>query len=172
MRSRGAAVLMLCLAVCSAGIFVAQSRAAEGVVRIGTYDNRAIAIAYAHSQYLPLVEKTREYDSAEAAGDTVRMEEINEYMKALQRQLHRQGFGRAPVDDLLEPVADRMPGLAADLGVDAIVWICDFAGQGVEVIDVTMDLVGLYDPTQETIDMCRKVFEYEPVDLDELDDAD
>jgi len=55
-----------------------------------------------------------------AAGDTVGMHEINDEMEALQRKLHRQGFGRVPVDDLLEPIADRLPEPATGLDLDEI----------------------------------------------------
>ncbi len=169
MRSSRVVLGLVCVALVSTALFSVVARADDGGIRIGTYDSRAIAIAYARSAYLPLVEKTREFDLAEAAGDTVKMHEINDFMEALQRQLHRQGFSRAPVDDLLEPVAHMMPGLAAERGVDAIVWFCDYVGEGVEIVDVTMDLVGLCDPTAETLDMCSKLGSYEPVSLDELD---
>ncbi len=160
---------IVCAVLIAAIVLPVAATAADDIVRIGTYDNRAIAIAYARSSYLPHAEKTQEFDRAEAAGDTVRMQEISDEMEALQRQLHRQGFSRAPVDDLLAHVAFRLPEVAEATGVDAIVWICDYAGEGVEVVDVTMDLVALYSPTEETIEMCRTIGDHEPVSLDELD---
>ncbi len=169
MRSARVVFCVVCVAIIAAGVIPATARATDGTIRIGTYDNRAIAIAYARSGYLPHTEKVGEYDRAEAAGDTARMQEISDEMEALQRQLHRQGFSRAPVDDLLEHVAFRLPEVAESTGVDAIVWICDFAGEGVEVVDVTMDIVALYEPTEETLEICRQVFDHDPVSLDELD---
>ncbi len=160
---------VVCVALIAAIVLPAAASAADGTIRIGTYDNRAIAIAYARSSYLPHAEKTQEFDRAEAAGDTVKMQEISDEMEALQRQLHRQGFSRAPVDDLLAHVAFRFPEVVEATGVDAIVWICDFTGDGVEVVDVTMDLVALYSPTEETIEMCKSIGDHEPVSLDELD---
>ncbi len=165
MRAPISALAGVCLVVLAAAV----TMAADGTVRLGTYDNRAIAIAYARSQYLPVGEAHVEYDRAEAAGDTVRMKEISDGMEALQRQLHRQGFARVPVDDLFEPVAHRLPEIATELDLDAIVWICDFSGEGVEVVDVTMDLVALYDPTEETLEICRQIRDHDPVGLDELD---
>jgi len=169
MRSARAVFCVVCAALIAAIVLPAAASAADGTVRIGTYDNRAIAIAYARSQYLPAAGAHQAYDAAEAAGDTVRMQEIADEMETLQRKLHRQGFGRVPVDDLLEPVAFRLLELAADLSLDAIVWICDFSGENVEVVDVTMDIVGLYGVDEETLSICKEIFDHDPVDLDDLD---
>jgi len=167
-RTAGNVFSIVCLALIVAVVSTSGAKA-DDVIRIGTYDNRGVAIAYARSQYLPVMDAHAAYDKAEAAGDTARMNEISGEMEALQRQLHRQGFGRVPVDDLLEPVAHRLPDLAADLELDAIVWICDFAGENVEIVDVTMDLVQLYDPSPETLEICGQIGDHEPVDLDDLD---
>ena len=85
-------------------------------LRVGTYDNRAIAVAYAPSRFNPGGEKMREYRQAAAEGDEARMAELSAWGEAHQRALHRQGFGRVPVDDLLAHVADRLPEVAAAEG--------------------------------------------------------
>ncbi len=169
MRSTISVFCVVCVALAAAVVLPMAARAASGSVRIGTYDNRVIAIAYAQAGYIPVAEKTAEYDRAEAAGDTATMREIDDFMSALQRKLHRQGFGRVPVDDLLEPVALQIPSLAADLGLHAIVWICDYAGEGVEVVDVSEELARLYVSSEDAAELCREVIPVAPVDLDEID---
>jgi hypothetical protein len=56
-----------------------------------------------------------------------------------------------PVDDLLAAVKDRLPEVAKKTGVVAIVWQSDFAGENVEVVDVTQDLVKLFDPSEKVL---------------------
>lgn len=51
-----------------------------------------------------------EMQGAKAAGDQARMKELEERGQALQRKLHRQGFGSVPVDDILAHGKDRIPG--------------------------------------------------------------
>ena len=139
-----------------------------GKIRVGTYDNRAIAIAYVMSKYNPVAEKMAELNKAKAAGDTARVRELNEWGPKMQRQLHRQGFCRVPVDDLLAFVKDRFPEIAAKAGVDLISMQCDYTGANVEIIDITNELVALFKPTEQALKNIEEVKKTAPLDLDEL----
>ena len=139
-------------------------------VRIGTYDNRAIAIAFVASRFNPTAEKKLAYDKAKAAGDTAKMKELEAWGPQYQRQLHFQGFGRAPVDDLLEPVKAQVAKLARDKQLAAITMSCDFTGEQVELVDVTDDLVKLYDPSEKTLKTVREIRKVKPTKLSELTD--
>lgn len=144
----------------------AQERA--GKIRVGTYDNRAIAIAYATSEYNPVAGKMAELDTAKAVGDTARVTELNEWGMKMQRQLHRQGFCRVPVDDLLASVRDRFRGIASKTGVDLISMQCDFTGANVEIIDITDELVALFKPSEQALKNIEGTRKTAPLDLDEL----
>ena len=139
-------------------------------VRIGTYDNRAIAIAFVASRFNPAAEKKLAYDKAKAAGDTAKMKELEAWGPQYQRQLHFQGFGRAPVDDLLEPVKAQVATLARDKQLAAISMFCDFTSEQVELVDVTDDLVKLYDPSEKTLKTVREIRKVKPTKLSELAD--
>lgn len=138
--------------------------------RIGTYDSRAIAIAYAPSKHNPVAERMKEHTAAKAAGDTQRVQELEAWGKAHQRQLHRQGFARVPVDDLLASVADKLPDVARKAGVDAIAFSVEHHGADVEVVDVTMEVVALFEPNERTLGFVRSAMQAKPVSLDELGD--
>ena len=139
-------------------------------IRIGTYDSRAIAIAYAHSRFNPVAEKTREFDKAKTAGDEAKMKELKAWGAEHQRQLHFQGFGRVPVDDLLQPLKDQIAKLAREKQLAAITMSCDFTGEQAEVIDVTDDLVKLYDPPEKALKSVREIRKVKPIKLTELAD--
>lgn len=139
-------------------------------VRIGTYDNRAIAVAYAASKYNPVKEKMEAYKRAKAAGDAKTMKELEAWGEQHQRLLHFQGFGRVPVEDLLEPVKEKVRALAQQRSLAAITMGCTFAGADVELVDITEDLVKLYEPSERTLTMARSVRTAKVVDLLKLAD--
>lgn len=137
--------------------------------RIGTYDNRAIAVAYAASRHNPVAQKTQELRAAEAAGDQERIRALKAWGEKHQRALHRQGFGRVPVDDLLELVRDRLPELAREHGLDAIAWQIDYSAPALERIDITGALVALYEPSEQTLATIAELRKHPPADLDEIE---
>jgi hypothetical protein len=137
-------------------------------IRIGTYDNRAVAIAFVASRFNPTAEKKAAYEKAKAAGDQAKLKELETWGALYQRQLHFQGFGRAPVDDLLEPVKEQLAKLARDKQLAAISMHCDFTSDQVELVDVTDDTVRLYDPSEKTLQTVREVRKVKPTRLAEL----
>jgi hypothetical protein len=139
-------------------------------IRIGTYDSRAIAIAYAPSRFNPVKEKMAAYEKAKAAGDQAKMKELQAWGEQHQRLLHFQGFGRVPVGDLLEPVKEQVANLARQRQLAAITMSCEFTGAEVELVDVTDDLVKLYDPSEKTLQHVRAVRAVKPVPLVQLAD--
>lgn len=148
----------------------ADDKPKETKIRIGTYDNRAISIAHFHSRFSPVEEKKRERAKANTAGDKAKVKELDEWVQQHQRQLNFQTFGRAPVDDLLEPVKPQIAKLARDKNLAAITMICDFTSEQVELVDVTEDLVKLYDPSEETLKSTREIRKAKLIKLSELKD--
>lgn len=138
-------------------------------IRIGVYDNRAIACAYAPSEFNPVAEKMKEYEKAKAEGDEKRCAELKEWGATHQRQLHRQGFCAMPVDDLLVYVKDGLAELAQKENLALIVWRYDYASENVEVIDVTDQIVALYHPTEKTLKIVEEIQKHPPISLDILE---
>jgi hypothetical protein len=72
------------------------------------------------------------------------------------------------VGDLLEPVKDLVQELARQRGLAAVSMACDYAAGDVELVDITEDLVKLYDPSEKTLAMARDIRAAKPVDLDRI----
>ena len=136
----------------------------QSQLRVGVYDNRGILMAWFASKYNDIPGEQREYAQAKQASDEERMKEVVKF----QQRLHFMGFGRAPVSELLKPIEDQLPALAKELGVDVIVFECNYSGDNVEIVDITLDLVMLYDPSPETIQSVKDVMMHDPVALEEL----
>jgi len=162
-------VLALVTAASLVAFTLASRPGAPPKARIGTYDSRAIAIAYAPSKHNPVAEKMKEHAAAKEKGDKQRVQELEAWGAAHQRQLHRQGFARVPVDDLLAHVADRLPGVATAANVDAIVFDCNHHTAEVELVDVTLAIVALYEPSEKTLEYVKSAMKAKPVGLDELE---
>ena len=110
----------------------------------------------------------KEFAEAKAANDDKRVKELEAWGKKHQRELHRQGFAIVPVNNLLEHVKDKLPAVAQKTGVVAIVRACDFTASNVISVDVTDELVKIFEPSEKTLKTIAEIRKVEPVDLDAL----
>ncbi|HOC31087.1 MAG TPA: hypothetical protein PKK84_02470 [Armatimonadota bacterium] len=147
-----------------------KAASSTGKVRIGVYDSRAIAVAWAASEFNPVRQKMAEHTEAKKKNDVKKAEELEAWGNAKQRLLHFQGFGRVPVDDLLTPVKKGVATVAKEKKLAAIVMQCDYTAPNVEVVDVTNALVDLYEPNDRTREIVRTLRDVKPVGLLELAD--
>jgi hypothetical protein len=140
-------------------------------VRIGTYDSRAVAIAYGRSKaFLTRVNELREqHKRATGAGDQKAADRLAQEAQALQLRIHLQGFSNAPVDDILAKVSDRLPQLAQRRGVAAVVSSADYRDDArVEVVDVTDDLTALFEPDEQTQKVIADLKRQAPLPIEQV----
>jgi hypothetical protein len=168
-------MLLSTLSILGAMVFLgvrsaADDKSRDTKIHIGIYDSRAIAIAYVASRFNPTAEKQREHAKAKVAGDQAKVKELETWGPQFQRQLHFQGFGRVPVDDLLEPVKEQLSKLARDKKLAAVTMSCDFTGDQVELVDVTDDLVKLFDSSEKTLQSVREIRKIKPMKLTAIAD--
>jgi hypothetical protein len=146
--------------------------------RVGTYDSRAIAIAFAGSEILTALHAPieKEHSEAKDRGDQKRMAELETMMKEKQAKLHLQGFGTASVDDLLAHVRGRIPALEQENNVVAIVSKWDEATlaeyKDCEKVDLTAALAALYDPGEKQLRWIADLKGQAPVPHEEIEDHD
>jgi hypothetical protein len=169
-----AAVLTAATGFCLVGLQpTAAQTAGPPKLRIGTYDARAVAMAYAHSKMnqTQLQEKVQALKEAEAKGDAKRVKELKAWGEAHQWLLHMQGFAGAPVEGILEKVKGQLAATAKAAGVHVIARKADFTDDQVEVVDVTDHLVKLFDPSEETLKKIRELRQRPAMDMAELEQA-
>ena len=166
------------LAAVLVGLLALGARTANGTgaeaprVVVGTFDSRAVAVAYVRSE--AFAEELRglhaELAAARAAGDEARVAELEVLGPRLQERAHRQGFGMAPVDDLLAGVADELPRLASEAGVDVIVskWALAYRSEGARFVDVTDRMAELFEPDEATRATIRELLRTPPVPAERL----
>jgi hypothetical protein len=139
---------------------------------VGIYDSRAIAVAYAPSEwnrkYIEGVKARME--GAKAENDVKKMRRINEEMVRRQTWFHLMTFGTDSVKALLEPVKDRLPALAKEHGVDLVVsrWEIAWQNSDLEVVDLTLPMVKLYNPSEKTLGHVELITKNDPVPRETL----
>lgn len=147
--------------------------ATDASLRIGTFDSRAVALAYYRSSE-GLERMKPEWDQelrdAEAAGDSARVEELKLFMPSFQHLLHQQVFSTGSICNVLREIEDDLPDIAQAADVDLIVsrWELPYSAPGLELIDVTPNLVALFDLDEETASFVAQIEEVEPVPLEEM----
>jgi hypothetical protein len=92
-----------------------------------------------------------EYEKAKATGDQKRVEELEAQGREGQELVHKQGFGTWPVDNILDTIKEKIPGIAKQAGVDVVVskWHVVYQRSGVELVDVTDLMVEPFDPDEQ-----------------------
>ena len=160
------------LTLSATGLSKAQE-SVDPLPRIGTFDSRAVALAYYRSpegldRMRP--EWDREMREAEAAGDSARMDELKLFMPSFQHLLHQQVFSTGSICNVMREIEEDLPGIAAEAGVDLIVsqWEVPYRSPDVELIDLTPDIVALFVVAEETASLVAQIADVEPVPLEEL----
>ncbi len=144
--------------------------AATATVRIGTYDSRAIGLAYGRSASVrqELDALHTQHKEALAAGDAARVKELEKKGISRQIRMHLQVFSNAPVGDAIDTIRDQLPVVAQRMNVVAITAALDHRDPTVEAVDVTDELVRLFDPTAETLRLIADGRTKKPMPIEEI----
>jgi hypothetical protein len=149
----------------------AQSRQTAGIepVRIGIYNSRAVALAFARSEegQKYVADLHARYQAAVAEGNEAEAQSLREQGEAHQVRLHLQVFGNAPADDAIARIQSDLPNVAQAEHVIAIVPAAQFHDPSIEIVDVTEALVLLFSPTPETLRLARQSREVKPIPIEQ-----
>ena len=174
MRSR-LAVTGLGLAVATFMVcpgLATADKAAKPAMRIGTYDSRGIAIAYARSpEFQQSMAKMRaDYEQAKAKGDVAQVQKLEKEGPWTQVRLHQQGFSTAGVAEIMARVADRLPAVAREAGVSLIVskWEMPYRDASIEIVDVTLLVSKLFKPDEQTLKILGELKNQQPIPFDQI----
>lgn len=144
----------------------AADRAAHKI-RVGVYDPRAVAVAYSrgHGDDQRLKQLREELKQAEQAGKNDRAAQVRAQGERLQMLRHLQGFAGARVDDIMATLADRLPQIARDAGVVAIVDRLDYTSAEVETVDLTDRLAAEFKPDEKTLKILAEMRTKKPLPM-------
>lgn len=137
-------------------------------VRVGVFDSRAIAVAYYRSSDFNTIMQQlhAEHKKAKASGDDKLAKEYEKRGKALNDLAHQQGFGTGSVDTILKKVKEHLPAIAKATNVQVIVsrWNLTYQEKETEFVDVTDQLVKLFNPDETTLKMINDLRKKAPIE--------
>jgi len=154
---------------------LAQKTAAPTKARVGIYDSRAVAVAFAGSTAFKtwLGDLKAEHEKAIASGDQKRAAELEAEGASRQRLLHMQAFSTAPVTNLLDQIKDKLPALNKNAGVNVLLSKWDKDGlaryKDADLVDVTMDLVDAFSPSEGQRKSAIAIQEQKPISLEQAE---
>jgi len=152
---------------------LAQERGSTTKTRVGIYDSRAVAVAFAGSAAFNrwLGNLKAEHEKAKASGDQKRVAELEAEGAARQRLLHMQGFSTAPVTNILDQIKDKLPAINEKAGVRVLLskWDKDALARykDADLVDVTMALVDAFSPSERQRKSAIAIQEHKPISLEE-----
>ena len=154
------------------GFSTARDAEKKKLLRVGVYDSRAIAIAYGNSDHWGkiLKEKQAALEQAKKDGDTEKVKDIQAWGPAQQAQAHLKAFGTAPVHECFDCVKDKIPDVAKAAGVDVIVskWEFDYMSPDADVVDITMELAKLFNPSERGWKSIKSLKKWKPYSHEKL----
>jgi hypothetical protein len=156
-------------ALCSGAAF---SQAVKGSVRIGTYDSRAVALAFYNTDEFrqTMSGMMAELEKAKSAKDDKRVKELESQGPFMQARMHWQVFSNLSVPNIIDRIKDAIPGIAKDAGVSAIVskWELVYTDESIECVDVTPRLVKLFNPNEKVLKWIEDGSNQDPIPLEKL----
>ena len=151
------------------------TKTSDAKMRVGTYDSRAIAVAFVGSEAFSkwMANLKTESDKAKAEGNQKLVAELEAEAQAQQKRLHKQAFSTAPVDNILEHIKDKMSEIAKAAGVGPIVskWDKDALAKykSAELVDVTMALVEALHPNERQLKIAKEIQKNSPIPIEEAE---
>jgi len=151
------------------------TKTSDAKMRVGTYDSRAIAVAFVGSEAFSkwMGDLKAGNDKAKAAGDQKRIAELEAEAAARQKLMHKQGFSTAPVDNILDQIKDRLPAIKEKAGVNALVSKWDKADlakyKDAELVDITMALVDALNPNDRQRKSAIEIQKHDPILLEQAE---
>jgi len=139
---------------------------AQTKIRVGTYDSRLIAIAYYNSKYFKLLPEVKErMNIAKEKNDTVTISSISKEMPLRQSYMHEQLFGKASVCYIIEEIKDKVSEFVKKEKLDFIVskWEMSFINPNFEIVDISLKLANLFEPSKDLSQMMNDLNNNEPV---------
>lgn len=134
---------------------------------IGTFDSRAVAVAYYQSQYhqQELNRLLADFNKARESGDTLLAMKLNDKVGLLEMLAKDQGFGKASVNNILDSFTKELDELAKRENLSCIVskWEIYSIDSSFEIVDITDKVVSIINQDEKVKKYIHQLLKSEPV---------
>jgi hypothetical protein len=150
----------------------AEAQKNQKPIKIGTYDSRVITLAYSRSDTFNIrLSAMQKQSQADFQGtDSTKKVQAAYRMITFQFLLHQQVFCTGTASAIIAIVKDKLPQVAKDAGVIAIVskWEIPCNDPSVEIIDLTMPISKLFNPQGDFENMAKEIAAQDPIAIEEF----
>jgi Skp family chaperone for outer membrane proteins len=165
-------VVLGAVAITAAFTSTANAQAKPPTLKIGTFDSRAVALAFWRSEkgMARTTDMRKKYEQAKTDNDTKLMKQLEIEGPGLQVRMHQQVFSTGSVTDIIAKIKTAIPPIAKEAGVSLVVAKTQIAYKdpSVEYVDITAQLVKLFSPSDEVLKIIEQMSKKEPVPIDKL----
>jgi hypothetical protein len=141
----------------------------QSVLRVGTFDSRAIAIAHARSAAFAkdLQQLHAEHKKAKEEKNDKLTAELEKKGQMQQKLMHLQAFSLGSVSEILARYPDLLPAVAKEQDVVLIVPQTEmaFRGAAVQVVDVTEALATKLNSDPRIAQMLKEIKDVKPLPM-------
>jgi len=141
-------------------------------VRIGTFDSRCIAVAYGRSgEFMKEMDSIRtQLSKAKEEDNKELVEELEQLGPTKQVLLQQQVFSNGSINNILVGLMEKFPTLAKENNVKIILskWEIPFTDESIELIDITEQLVILFNPDEATKKVIEEIKAMEPIPIEKI----
>jgi Skp family chaperone for outer membrane proteins len=145
---------------------------AQGTVRIGTFDSRAVAIAYGQSAAFgtEMKQLMADFQKAKQEKNEKLIAELESKGQTQQKLLHLQGFSIGSVSEILANYKDAVAAVAKEANVSAVVSQYEllYQGSGIETVDVTEALARKINGEPRIVEMLGEIKKVKPLPMIEV----
>lgn len=164
--------IVLMISVMSLNPYRALARNLSKGPVIGVYDSRIVVFAYSRSELFSMHQEAfrKESDSAQKANDTIKLKELSLRAVSYQHLLHQMVFGPGSTAAIVALVKDHLAEVAKTTGVSIIMskFELSYADPKLQTIDITGEIVKLFNPKENIDEMSREIAKNDPVPLEDL----
>ena len=148
---------MKLFSVLAAAIAVTAGLASAQTIRVGTFHQPSVVVAFYRSPLWADVNKAKlaEMDAAKKANDASKVQELEAWGNTHQDLAHRQLAGEAPITNILEALSPGLPEIARRAGVKLIAPDLPFADPTVQTVDITDLLMDYLKADAHTLEIVR-----------------
>lgn len=144
----------------------------KDMVRLGTFDSRAVATAYYRSKTFAqrLADLNTEHEEAKSAGKAELAQQLEARGRQWQDLAHQQSFAARSLGRILNEIKGQLPTISKSAEVDIIVskWDVTYQRPGINVVDVTDHMVRLFDPDEDTLKVIQELRKQQPISAAKL----
>jgi hypothetical protein len=152
--------------------FIVYSQETIKKFRIGTFDSRCVAIAYAKSDFLKNKDSDlrKEQAKAKAEGNETRVNELDKIGQHLQFILEQQVFSTGSVNNIIEKIKDKIPAIAEKNNVKLILskWELFYHDESLEIVDITDQIVNLFNLDEQSRNSVEGIKKMEPIPMEQI----